>query len=185
MEIRIHSQIAQLGLDISKPQMSMQISEPFLKMKTEQPELMMKQATVSLTIDQDKCFEDVNRRKIIPFGIYSRDQAIAKTDQAIAEIVREGNQLRDIEKGYTVAIIAKQEMDTMKDFNMDFIPKHRPEIRVNRTPLEMSYQPGAVRLDLKRGEVKVDLKYGDVKVHYIKRPSVEITTVPSKFDRTI
>ena len=183
MEIRIRTQLAKLGLNISKPRMNMQITKPTLEMRTTKPQLQMRQGSVSLSINQDRCFEDMNRRKIISFIFYSRDVAKAVTDQAITQIAQEGDQMQAIERGITIADIAKQKFSRMKEFDFGMIPRQRPEISAHRTPLEMTYQPGSIELNLIRGNVRVNLQYGEVRGYYLQRPSVEITVVPSRFDR--
>jgi hypothetical protein len=180
--VSIEHQDAQLGFHTSQPSLALKSTPPALELRTVQPEFRHRRADAELHIDQTQCFADVSLRKLVPFALYSRDLAIQKTKAATVEISQEGDQLGAIEKGVTVVDLARREWDdALREFGLELVPEHRPQIQVDVQPLEMSYTPGSVNLNFRPGDVQGHMTYGQVQGYYRQQRYINIDFVPYHF----
>ncbi|MGI6488882.1 MAG: hypothetical protein GX964_02770 [Syntrophomonadaceae bacterium] len=182
MYLRITSQPALLGLDIKKPFLRMETSPPRVELDITRARVEMHSSRPRIHIDQSECFADMERRTPLEFSWYWSGLAREAALNGIGEIAEEGDQLAAIEGGPTIADIALANTDDYVEWNIDFIPKHRPRIEFELQPVEFNPVPGRVDLHLNRGRVYTELDWGRVDVYLRQQPYLKIEYLGQNYD---
>lgn len=184
MDIRIHQQFGQIGLNIKEPFLHLKISPPRLELDIREAKLNIHSELPKISIDQTECFADMDRRTLSQLLRYLEELAWEAGLEGIGKIAQEGDMLGAIEDGITVGDIAFMNNPQPVDFNVDCIPKHRPRIEFELHPVEYQLNRGQVGVNLVRGDVRLNLDWGKVQVYLRQWPWLEIEYV-GKYCNTV
>lgn len=180
MELRINQQYAKIGLRISEPRLQLKSTQPKMQMHTQKPKLEMESPRPQIQIDQHQCFADANMRNPEDFRHYCLQKAQADYAQALDKIVSDGNRMASIDKGVTVEDMAADAMSEEYDFNMGFMPEHRPQINYQAQAVKFNFHRGTVDLQLQRGRVENTTQMGKVEAYIAQKNFLEINWLESK-----
>ncbi|QGU00432.1 hypothetical protein SYNTR_1838 [Candidatus Syntrophocurvum alkaliphilum] len=180
MQININQQFAQIGINTTKPFLGLNTVQPQLQINTQKPEVQIQKQQPKVHIDQSQCFADFNKRAPIEFVNYHSQKAKSSGIQAIGKIAAEGDMLAKIEGNITVQDLAKRAMDTQKDFNVEAIPKQRPNINFEKHPVEIIPQKGTLDININQGTIQQDFQWGKVDIYLNQKNYLEINFIPKK-----
>lgn len=186
MQLRMNSQAARIGMNISEPFLRMQIEEPQISMKTEPSQLRIESQKSTVTIDQSECFADEGHRNIRQFMDYWVGYSKREYSRGIARTVAVGNRLAAIHTGYSIADMARDAMYEEKEFNIVAIPDQPPEIEVIVERGSFDYKPAEVRLELRMGDIEYSPQLGDVQIYMARYNRLNIEWIDDrKVDITV
>ncbi len=183
MQLQMRSQMALIGLEISKPFLHLRITKPQINLEIKEPELHIRSLRPVLHIDQTQCFADAGKRTLSAFTAYYADRGWADALEGIARRAQEGDMLAQIHKGYTIEKLAAQNLGEIADFNVTAIPKQPPRVWFDTYPVQYEFNPGDVDTRLQRGRVEGYFQWGKVNIYLRQKNYLEINWVEdSKVD---
>ncbi|QED49599.1 DUF6470 family protein [Cytobacillus dafuensis] len=179
-QLRMQSQTAQLGMDISPPVQS--IEQPAAQLDLQQPaaEMYINRISTRLTIDQTAAWESMGIKSA--FRSIEENAAQAYQD-VLAGMERrsfEGDELMRIENGGNV--IANQAErngeDPIYDFNIGFIPPNF-SVKIHFTPgqLNIQWKTNQVINQTRPQKPIIDYQKGDITYRMKQHPSLKIDVV--------
>lgn len=142
-------QLTRLGWNRTPYRFEMQGTDNLnlLDMQTEKGRLEMQSSKPTIKIDQSQCFSEIGRKGVTDFRADNTDYGRAMLRQAVARMVDQGNRMIDIHiQADAFAEQADYNAFGMfeREFNLDFIPKSRPQITID--PWSMNYSYKAARV---------------------------------------
>lgn len=182
MQLQMRSQMALIGLEISKPFLHLRITKPQINLEIKEPELHIRSLHPVLHIDQTQCFADAGKRTLSAFTAYYADRGWADALEGIARRAQEGDLLAQIHKGYTIEDMAAQDLGKVDEFNVTAIPKQPPRIWVDTYPVEYEFIRGYVENRAQMGSVEGELQRGKVDVYLRQQNYLEINWVENKIN---
>lgn len=135
---------------------------PPLDMRVSFPRIDIHPTLPRLRIDARDAYGDIGLK---PMGRLAKESAGASReagDRAVADIAREGDRLARVEESTdAIAEIAAEKWPALRELNVDYAPKHRPQVFVEPGQVSMRFSPGDVQIQvpvmLGRGRV-VDVR---------------------------
>lgn len=183
MDLRIHTQQAQIGIQQPAGQLSINGNHATMRMDIRDPQLFIQQEEAVLFIDQRQCFSEAGLKSIREMTQKYAAKGKQAALRAAAEIANEGRQMANIQNGVVIGRIAKQKSKPKeRQFSFDMIPKSRPEIDVRRGETRFSYQKGQVSVDAPSRSVDIRYNPGDVKIYLKQKDYIRIDYVGKQVD---
>lgn len=171
MQLRITSQMARIGLDISKPTLSLQSTRPRVEVDTAPARLDITSPRPRVIIDQSQCFADEGRRGLLDFALYCSQNSRSEFSDAIDKRVSDGHHLAAIYAGSSIADLGKEAMQAGQHvFEIRAIPQQPPTIEADIQPVSINFEPARVNTSLNKGTVDHQFQWGKVET-YIKQPN--------------
>lgn len=175
MQLRITSQMARIGLDISKPTLNLQSMQPRVELDVTPARLDIKSPRPKLMIDQSQCFADAGLRGLLDFALHCSEYSRSEFAEGIDKRVSDGNHLAAIHTGSSIADLGVEAMQGDQHvFEIRAIPQQPPIIEADVQPVSIDFQPARVNTDLKRGNVDQQFEWGKVHTYVAQRNSLNI-----------
>lgn len=190
MALNITQTYAKIGIETTPSMLELRTQRAQLQVKQKHAKLSIDTEPPRLEIDQYEAFASAGFKNNFDF-IKSEIERVKQEHLAnIEKIVDDGNTLAAIENGGNpIAEIAQRDSYTTHEFNIDFIPKARPEINLIEGNLniefengdneginngvEVNFIPAQVNLNYTPAQVKIFLsQYASIKFEYIKENKV-------------
>ncbi len=190
MALNITQTYAKIGIETTPSMLELRTQRAQLQIKQKHAKLSIDTEPPRLEIDQYEAFASAGYKNNFDF-IKSEIERVKQEHLAyIGKIVDDGNTLAAIENGGNpIAEIAERDSYTTHEFNIDFIPKARPEINliegeVNielengdnegiNNGVEVNYIPGQMNINYTPAQVKIFLsQYASIKFEYIKESKI-------------
>lgn len=175
-QIGIHYTPYQIGMDIKAPDIVLEKRDPELRLQVTFPYIV--------EIDQTVCFREIG---LMNFMDAARQEAQKGQDNALQAIelyARKGDRLAHIEhKSVTVAQVAAEVPEQIKEVNIDMAPKSRPDITFQEGEIRGNLVYGDVNIRLDSGNTGYTFRYGKVDVFLEKEPFVKIIPTGLVFDK--
>jgi hypothetical protein len=133
-------------------------------------------------IDQYQCFAEAGLKNNMDLLREAAQIGKQQAMQYIAKTAADGDRLAAVEKGGTpIADISERDAYPEKEFNIDVIPKSRPQIEVTGS-LKVDFQPGGVKFSFEPGQLNVQATRPEVTIYLRQRPSIHFQYVGENVD---
>lgn len=176
VEIRLQSQPALLGIETRKPKTTMHREPPLIRMERTFPTFESERTGPKLVIEQQKVWEEIGTGGPLYLTQQQKAQGQAGAVEVIGKIAQEGDFLVAIENpGNTIAELAAQ-LPPQKEFNVDLIPKSRPQIRVEGE-LKINWKLGKLKREFTGGKVEINCEPAAIKAYIRQHQYLKISTV--------
>ncbi|MEN6390751.1 MAG: DUF6470 family protein [Syntrophomonas sp.] len=174
MQLRMTSQLARIGLDISKPTLTFQSTKPQVELAITPARLDITSPKPKVIIDQSQCFADEGRRGLLDFALYCTDYSRSEFSDAIDKRVSDGNNLAAIYAGSSIADLGKEAMQDEHIFEIRAIPQQPPKIEADVQPVSINYEPARVDTSLNKGIIEHQAQWGKVETYLKQRNYIDI-----------
>lgn len=175
MQLRITSQMARVGLDISKPTLNLQSTKPQVDLAITPARLDITIPKPKVIIDQSQCFADAGKRGLLDFALYCTEYSRSEFSDALAKRVSDGNHLAAIHTGSSIADLGVEAMqDRQHVFEIRAIPQQPPMIEADVQPVSIDYEPARVDTSLNKGTVDHQFQWGKVETYLQQRNYIDI-----------
>ncbi len=183
-KIQIRTTPIKLGMKTSPPKMEIDSGNPIsLNLQTTKGELKMHTEQIRVEIDQSKCFEEAGLKSNSSLIAEAASYGNQKAMEGLGRIVDQGNQLSQIEGGSN-PIPDQAVYNTFEQFinewNLGFIPKSRPEIKIKGGTVDIDYKPAEVRNNTERKKVNINFTKGKVETYVEQYNKVEFSVLDLK-----
>ena len=190
MALNITQTYAKIGIETTPSMLEIRAQRAQLQIKQKHAKLNIETEPPRIEIDQYEAFASAGFKNNFDFITSEIDRVKQEYLENVGKIVDDGNTLAAIENGGNpIAEIAQRDFYTTHEFNIDFIPKARPDIRliegeVNievengdyegiNNGVEVNYIPAQVSINYTPAQVKIFLsQYASIKFDYIKENKV-------------
>lgn len=180
MLLKMSSQAARIGLNISKPSMSLTSTQAQITMETAPSRLEITSTSPRIQIDQSQCFADEDHRNITDFMQYWSDYSRSQLAQGIDRIVSNGNNLAAIQTDFSIPEMAAQASEEQADFEIVAVPSELPRISVDMQPVSYQFTPTELRMDVKPGQVNNQFQWGKVDTYVAQPNSLDIQWIDDR-----
>ena len=175
----IHRTPGKLEIQQPKADMEMDIQEPRLQIHTEHGQVI---------IDQSQCFAESGLKNPFDltrdFAAFSRNKLL----QTIEKITRQGNELSSIHNRYDPIPMQAEENAYIWDqveFNIETMPKSRPEIDFKGGTVNIEVVEGKVNLSVRINKPIINFTYGKID-HYLKQKnSIQVEYVGKNLNKSV
>lgn len=174
MQLSINTQMARLGLEITKPWLSMSNSQPKLEIESSPGRLEIKSPPPRILIDQTQCFADVDHRGNADFLSYWLNFSHNKYMENLSKRVQDGNRLAAIHSGFSIADLCAEAMVEDHIFDIIAVPGELPRIEAIVQAPEINYIPGQVLTRLNPGQTQNEFQWGKVQAYMLQKNLLEI-----------
>lgn len=174
MQLRITSQLARIGLDISKPTLSFQSTKPRVELDIAPARLDISSPKPRVIIDQSQCFADAGLRGLLDFALYCSENSRSQFSDAIDKRMSDGKHLAAIYTGSSIADLGKEAMQDQHVFEIRAIPQQPPTIEADVQPVSINYQPGPVKTTFNKGMIEHQAEWGKVETYLEQRNNINI-----------
>lgn len=188
MNLRITTRHGFIGINGTQGKTNISYGKSNFAMGIKAPKIHMDITQPKVKIDQTKPLSEIGQGKVfdlIRSNVKKSKEAIFR---AIAKTVQQGNELARIETGRNV--IAEQAKDnafgqSIQEFNIDFIPKSRPEIDLEEGRVEINLEEGDVDIESAPTEVNLDISRGKVEIYLRQKPFIDVEYVGDNLNMSI
>lgn len=181
MQLRITSQMARIGLNISKPTLNLQSTKPRVELDIAPARLDITSPKPKVIIDQSQCFADAGLRGLLDFALYCSDLSRSEFSDAIDKRVSDGNHLAAIYTGSSISDLGVEAMqDEQHIFEIRAIPQQPPIIEADVQPVSVDYEPARVNTDLNKGTVEGQFQWGEVETYLDPPNHINIQWIDEK-----
>lgn len=171
-EIGIKTQNAKFDLKIPDVSNNFEISR-------EMPKLDVKFTYSDLKIDLSKPFSEIGLMKFYDLAALNAEKGRRNAENYIEKKVQEGRMFAKIEQKIPVfKIIGDEAFGKEYDFNVDLIPKSRPEMVLQEGKVYTDFVPGDVKVNFSYEKIKLDYKGPEVNIFMERNPYIKIRAVP-------
>ncbi|MEQ8176648.1 MAG: DUF6470 family protein [Syntrophomonadaceae bacterium] len=175
MQLRITSQMARIGLDISKPTLNLQSTKPQVELDITPARLDITSPRPKVMIDQSQCFADEGLQSLLDFALYCSGYSRSEFSDAIDKRVSDGNNLAAIHTGSSIADLGREAMQEKQHvFEIRAMPQQPPIIEADIQPVSINYEPAKVNSSLNRGIVDPQFQWGKVGTYVAQRNYIDI-----------
>ncbi|WP_432662666.1 DUF6470 family protein [Wukongibacter baidiensis] len=188
MDLKITMRQGLIGLNVNQGTMNIDYGKSNYKMKTRDPKIDMEITQPEVMIDQTIPLAEIGLKKVTELIKTSARNGRQECLEGIGKIVQQGNELSRIDTGVDpIPSQAKYNAfdQKMKEVNIDFIPKSRPEITLNEGKVEINLQEGDVDIESKPQDVHLDLNRAKVEVYIRQKPFIDIEYIGNSLDMSI
>ncbi len=154
-----------------------------LELSTSPSKLEMKSEQIKVMIDQSQCFEESGLKSIA--SLISENASIGKQkiQETIGRIVSQGNQMADIASGADP--LPDQAIENafdqfVYDWNIDFIPKSRPEFKVTGGNVDINYVPAKVNNNTQVKHTSINYTATKIDTYVKQYNSIKLSTIDIK-----
>ncbi len=170
MQLRISSQMAVIGINISRPSIMLNSTRPRIGIETTPSALEIESPKPRLNIDQSQCFADVSHRGLADFAQYCSEYSRSEFFRGLNRTVAEGNKLAAIHTNFSVADLGEASIPEENEFEIICVPSELPRIEFDVQPVSYNYTPSKINLEVVRGQVDNEFKWGKAEI-YVARPN--------------
>jgi hypothetical protein len=184
--IRITKTDALIGINTTPTKVYIQQPRADFELDIKDPKVEIHTEQVQIRIDQSQCFGEAGLKN----NTALREDLANRSQQALAEgvsrIVAEGNQMAAIEnRSDAIAEIAFSNSIQVLDWNIDFIPKSRPQIDYVGGTVDISLDAGYVDIKSKPNMPIIDVEVGDIEFYLRQETSIKFEYVGNNLDKSI
>ncbi|HWP95343.1 MAG TPA: DUF6470 family protein [Syntrophomonadaceae bacterium] len=180
MELRISSQMARMGLNITRPSMNLTNSLPQIELELTPSRLEISSPSPRIEIDQSQCFADEDHRNVADFMQYWTDYSRSQMTQGIDRIVSDGNNLAAIQTGFSIADLGAEAVDDQKEFEIIAVPSQPPRIDWEIQPVSYQFTPGTVQITANPGQINNQFQWGKVEAYVAQPSSLDIQWIDDR-----
>jgi hypothetical protein len=170
MELRLNSQMAAIGLNISRPAIILNSTQPRIEIDTRPALMEIESPKPKMDIDQTQCFADESHRGLLDFALYCSEYSRSEYFKGLERTVAEGNNLAAIQTGFSVADLGYASLPEKNNFEIVSVPSQLPRIEVDVQPVSYRFTPSQVTVQAIDGRIENNFQRGKVEV-YIARPN--------------
>jgi len=171
-EIGIKTQNAKIDLKIPNVSNNFEISR-------EMPKLDVKFTYPDLKIDLSKPFSEIGLMKFYDLAALEANKGRENAENYIEKKVQEGRMFAKIEQKIPVfKIIGDEAFGKEYDFNVDLIPKSRPEMKLEEGKVYTDFIPGGVRVNLNYEMIELNYERPKMKIFMERNPYIKIRAIP-------
>lgn len=166
----------------------MKISQPKVdfELRQKQPKIILQAEPIQVKIDQSQCRNEIGFKTNTAFGDDNAARGKQAASEGIDRIVSEGNQLAAIEnRADAIAEIAAQNTLQIYDFNIEFLPKSRPQIDFVGGKVDIKVDEGYVDVISKPNKPIIDVESGSVEIFMRQKPEIHFEYIGQKIDKSI
>jgi hypothetical protein len=183
--LRITRTDALLGIRSTPAKMQISQPKPDFELRHKDAKVLLHTEPVQIRIDQSQCRNEIGYKDNEAFGADAAARGQQAVLEGIARRVGEGNQLAQVPvNGNAIAQIAAQNSLQVDDYNIDFLPKSKPEIDFVGGRVDISVDEGYVELQSKPNKPIIDVEIGTVEIYLRQRPELEIQYIGSQIDES-
>ncbi len=183
-KIQIRTTPLKMGVKTSPSRMEMDSGNPIsLNLQTTQGKLEMHTEQIRVEIDQSKCFEEAGLKSNASIIAETASFASQKAMEGLGRVVDQGNQFSQIESGSDP--IPEQAVynafdQFISEWNLGFIPKSRPEIKIKGGTVDIDYKPAEVRNNTERKKVHFNYTKSKVETYVEQYNKIEFSVLDLK-----
>lgn len=184
--IKITRTDALIGINTTPTKVYIQQPKADFEMAIKEPKLEIDTEQVEIRIDQSQCFNEAglkNNTALLEDYVGRSQQAFA---EGVSRIVSEGNQMAAIEnKIDAIAEIAFSNSIQVADWNIDFIPKSRPDIDYVGGTVDIRLDRGYVDIKSKPNNPIIDVEVGGVEIYLRQKPDIKFEYLGNNIDKSL
>lgn len=183
MDLRIHTQDAQIGLKQTQGQFHIQQGNHIFNLRAKEPKIYLHQEEPVLLIDQRQCFSEAGLKSNAEISRLYAAKGRQAALRATAEIANEGRAMANIQNGVIIGRLAKRKSQPKeRQYNFDMIPKSRPDIDLQRGRIDISFQKGDISVDSPYRGADIYYSKGDTKVYLKQKNYINIEYIGKNVD---
>lgn len=184
--LRITSTAALIGIKTTPTNISISQPKADFEMHQKHAKVRVKTEPIEIRIDQRQCFNEAGLKDNKAFMEDNAQEAEQDLLQGIDRIVSEGNMMAAIENNTDAIVeIALNNSIKIYDFNVDFVPKSRPQIEFLGGNVDIQVDEGYVELKSKPNNPVIDVEVGGVEIYLRQNPELKIEYIGNNVDETI
>lgn len=184
MSLIITQTYATIGIDRDLSKLQIDAQNARLKLQQNHAKVNIEMELPSVEIDQYEAFASAGLKNYRDLAKETAQKGYRQVMQYIGKVVADGDAMAAIENGGNpIAEIAKRDSYKMREFNIGFIPKARPEITVTghveidalknaegiNNGVDGTFIPAEFNLNYASGNVEIFLsQYASIKFDYIE-----------------
>lgn len=181
--IRVSKTDGLIGINTTPARMSIQQPKADFELNIKDPKLEIHTEHVQVRIDQRQCF---NESGLKDYATLTRDMAMEAKQavmEGISRRVEEGNFKASIQSGSkAVAEIAFNSSFDQHVFDLETMPKSRPEIDFVGGTVDIRVDEGYVDIKSKPNRPVIDVEIGDVEIYMRQYPDIKFEYAGNEVD---
>lgn len=185
MDLRITTQNGFIGINTTPEKMNIDYGKSNYNFQTKNPSIDMQITQPKVKIDQSKPLAEIGLKKVFDFISSNVQKGRQAAFRGIGRIASQGDELARIETGSNV-IASQAEYNAFdqnkKEANIDFIPKSRPKIDLEKGKVNINLQEGEVDIQSKPQDVDLNLDRGKVEIYLRQKPFIDIEYIGNHLD---
>jgi len=182
MRLEISQTYAKIGIDRTPSRLDIQSEKAKLEFRQKHAKINITTELPRVEIDQYECFASAGLKNDLDRAIEIAQRAYSQVLDFIGKTASDGDTLAAIEnKGDPIPNIVERDAFPEHEFNIDFIPKARPQITIKggvkydpernsegaMNGVEGKYTPASINFNFTPGVVSISMKqYNSVKIEY-------------------
>ncbi len=183
MRLAIHTVWSRIGLNIKKPVQEILQPRGEQSIRQIKPQMTVERELPKVLIDQRRCFSEAGLKSpqelTDEYAALGRQAALEGTARRAEEGTRLGRIEDSLSLRELLAGMAEENTWPKIDFNIDFIPKSRPQIEVTGY-LKIDWQLGKAITEYTPRKAVTRYQPGKVEVYLRQRGYVQINVVDEK-----
>lgn len=172
-----------IGINTTPAKMNISQPKADFEMTIKHPKVQIDTEYIQVRIDQRQCF---NESGLKDFATLTRDNAMDAKQavfEGISRRVNEGNMKADIKNGSNaIAEIAFNNSFTQHVFNIEIMPKSRPQIDFVGGTVDISVDEGFVDIESRAYKPIIDVQVGDVEISMKQYPEIKFEYTRNELD---
>ena len=186
-DLRITTTPALIGIQATSGKLEIRQPKAEVELNIQHPKVEIRTEYGKIHIDQYQCFAEAGLKNFLDLTIENRAFAQRKFAQAVARIVRQGDEMvSELFRGTDMIAVHAAENALNKnkrEFNMDTIPKSRPKIDFSGGVVDIHVIEGRVNPRVQINKPIIDFTRGKVDIYLRQRNSVNIEYVGRSLDK--
>ncbi|MGB9679521.1 MAG: DUF6470 family protein [Thermoanaerobacteraceae bacterium] len=181
--IIMHQTLGRIGIETTPAKINIKNKNADLQIEQIQAKMEIDQKLPQVHIDQYQCFYEAGLKSI--FDLIHDEAARSRQLglEAIGEKVEEGHILSSIQNHENaIAELAKKARIKQASFNVDLIPKSRPQIWFEGY-LNINWQLGKAKINITPQKPEISATPSNINIYMLKYPSLDIEIAGNKFDK--
>lgn len=177
---------ALIGIHTTPAKVSIQQPKADFEMHTEYSKLEMHTEQVQVQIDQQQCF---NESGLKDYATLTRDNVMEAQQavmEGIARRVSEGDMMASLKSGkHVIAEIAFNNSFEQHVFDIDTVPKSKPQIDFIGGTVDIRVHEGYVDIQSRPNKPIIDVQIGGVEFYMRQNPEIRFEYVGKKLDELV
>lgn len=188
MSMQITQTFARIGVDTTPGRVNIQTQNPRLNLHHTDAKVEIRNDFPRVEISNRECFNTAGLKDVSTLRNETVQLAKSAVAQYTAKVAGDGDTFARIEnKSNPIPSLAKRDAYPTHDFNVDSIPKARPQISVKGGNFSIDViAAGGVNNGVEGnfipGRVSYDVSAANVRTYMLQRPSVDIKFVGGNVD---
>lgn len=175
-----------IGINTTPARMQISQPKPDFEIQQKNSTVILRTEPIQVRIDQSQCRNEIGYKTNTAFMDDISERGQQAVMEGIARIVAEGNRMAEVpNNGSAIAQIVAENSLQVYDYNIDFLPKSRPEIDFVGGNVDISVDQGYADIRSKPNKPIIDVEIGSVEVYLRQKPDLLIEYIGNQIDESV